>query len=1125
MYRKFTLLSLLLLSFTTFFAQNDDGGSFNSYYSDPYANVVPQTPSAANFTQYGNTPVDLSSGLPTISIPIYTLQVDGVSVPITLSYHASGVKVDDLSSTVGLKWALNVGGGIYRTIKDENDFANFGWVRDNGSVSHFDSWVDSNQPSQSYFDNPSNQILFRDYVGTIDKWPDLFNYSFSGNSGNFIFKPDGTILKALKDNLTITPVNIDTPSTVDDFFIAKDQSGNSYHFKTPETSTTTTTTVDHENLSFSQHRDSNIVGWKLDTITSRNGKIISFEYSNSNGNVGAYVYDQDIIPASQRIEYAFGCGTEGCVLGAMLPLDCKTTESRSYRHYTKNSTNLRNISLNSSVTKIESDNIRIDFYYSETPPPGVSFVSGWELKLDRIEITDKINNKSKNFYFKYDVFNGDERLKLTEFYEVGFNNTQKPSYLFSYNDQALPEVGSMSKDYKGYYNGKNNSSLMPRTARSLLQRLDSQYYDALADRYFDEQSLKAGVLTSIEYPTGGKTEFDYEPNAIGENIMEPKLTEKSMNVDNVTTSYVQDGFYYKFNFLSKFDAITPRIDFNVLSSYCPYCDIDCSYPVLEMPVISIHEYNGNPNIPINPAQIGAQIAQTNLCGRSGYLSIPLNGFNDTDHYIVQLRLHEDTYTPGNHPAQDMSVHLQWFEKEKNQNGAVVNQKHYLGGLRINEVIDSENGNPVNHKKYTYKNHFLDYTSEYSSSVRNFIKRSLDNKGVIEFSSELMQQSDHLPQIDGYTYTEIEIEDHAANNGKIVEKYQEKIRFQAVQGGNLVERSVYDNSGKLLQRIENEYNKQEVTEFEFRVPSMMKYPIQFACTFQGVEEKSGYGVDYPTLTYKGYTENLESNISTSIYSAGSTYKCVTTAKDYVYNDDVLVEKETTNTRYTSTYSGSAALVHNATGNPQGELIEVFYEYPKDFISEPTLLTVPDASLVTKKVYNSGDYVLGEFWEFDSGNVKAIYRYNNGLGSQTGAPSYVPSNADEISQYKIDANGKPIEVKRLNGTATSYVWGYNGEYLLAKIENKNYASIPSNLKSAINSATYSNMPNALNTLRTDLSLRDAMITTFTYDPLIGVTSVTDPKGDVRYYEYDDLGRLEKVEDKQGNIIQELDYNYQH
>jgi YD repeat-containing protein len=52
---------------------------------------------------------------------------------------------------------------------------------------------------------------------------------------------------------------------------------------------------------------------------------------------------------------------------------------------------------------------------------------------------------------------------------------------------------------------------------------------------------------------------------------------------------------------------------------------------------------------------------------------------------------------------------------------------------------------------------------------------------------------------------------------------------------------------------------------------------------------------------------------------------------------------------------------------------------------------------------------------------------------------------------------------------------------------------------------------------------MITTCTYKPLVGITSLTDPRGDIITYTYDDFGRLEFVKDKDNKVLSESQYNY--
>jgi YD repeat-containing protein len=55
-------------------------------------------------------------------------------------------------------------------------------------------------------------------------------------------------------------------------------------------------------------------------------------------------------------------------------------------------------------------------------------------------------------------------------------------------------------------------------------------------------------------------------------------------------------------------------------------------------------------------------------------------------------------------------------------------------------------------------------------------------------------------------------------------------------------------------------------------------------------------------------------------------------------------------------------------------------------------------------------------------------------------------------------------------------------------------------------------------------DALMTTYTYSPLVGKTSETDPSGRTKTYEYDGLERLLRIRDQDGNILRQFDYEYQ-
>ena len=66
-------------------------------------------------------------------------------------------------------------------------------------------------------------------------------------------------------------------------------------------------------------------------------------------------------------------------------------------------------------------------------------------------------------------------------------------------------------------------------------------------------------------------------------------------------------------------------------------------------------------------------------------------------------------------------------------------------------------------------------------------------------------------------------------------------------------------------------------------------------------------------------------------------------------------------------------------------------------------------------------------------------------------------------------------------------------------------------------------ALNGLRS--SLPNALVTTYVHFPLVGVSTITDPKGDITTYTYDDSNRLKNIKDKNGNVLSEYIYQYKN
>jgi hypothetical protein len=75
------------------------------------------SPTASSLGKFIDMPVSYHTGTPDVSIPIYVVNEGPLQVPITLSYHASGLKVMEQASWVGAGWALKAAGVITRSTR------------------------------------------------------------------------------------------------------------------------------------------------------------------------------------------------------------------------------------------------------------------------------------------------------------------------------------------------------------------------------------------------------------------------------------------------------------------------------------------------------------------------------------------------------------------------------------------------------------------------------------------------------------------------------------------------------------------------------------------------------------------------------------------------------------------------------------------------------------------------------------------------------------------------------------------------------------------------------------------------------------------------------------------------
>ena len=138
-----------------------------------------------------------------------------------------------------------------------------------------------------------------------------------------------------------------------------------------------------------------------------------------------------------------------------------------------------------------------------------------------IDIYDKNDHRLRSFSFNYNN-NALERLFLIR-KGIGENGEEK-IYTFYYNTTPLPLYNSGQIDHLRVYKG----------GKSYFSENISNIYNNRSIKDSDLNNMKAGILTTIKYPTGGTTTFDYELNDYSSVIKRYPIDVVNQEIDSIT---------------------------------------------------------------------------------------------------------------------------------------------------------------------------------------------------------------------------------------------------------------------------------------------------------------------------------------------------------------------------------------------------------------------------------------------------------------------------------------------------------------------------------------------------------------------------------------------------------------
>ncbi|MEQ9231337.1 MAG: hypothetical protein RIF46_11700, partial [Cyclobacteriaceae bacterium] len=483
---------------------------------DPKVTVVPSSPDVASINKFTELPVGYYTGTPNISVPIIQLKCGLMNLPISLDYHASGLRVAEYSSWIGAGWTLKSGGVISRSIRggtDERDLNDsrgffYGETYFLNSDGTLNGTVLSDCSQSRQFTNIENTPDYvplnpMDYIiaGLWDTEPDRYSFSIPGRSGKFVFNHKGEIIELTSDDIEIIHPFQNTISgnmyMTDYNWSITTPDGLYYLFNDVERTTNNTqcTSNSSEYISVPSYTNTNDqTAWYLSQM-SDGLQSIYFNYENDT------ILENYTMSESQQVAIfgPLGNSTSNCLSGILriTPRLTNITTTNGYE-----------IDFNASSFN------RLDLSGSKKLESIVIKYLGVEVK------TIELNNDS--------YFGTDTRLKLSEINILNSDNQSEEKYEFEYYSGSYPEHNSFSRDFWGFYNGANNQSLIPD------YKTPDYHINASSniDREPSLEHARVGVLKRMTYPTGGNLELDYELNDYYSEDS-PKYYYQSVSVDGI----------------------------------------------------------------------------------------------------------------------------------------------------------------------------------------------------------------------------------------------------------------------------------------------------------------------------------------------------------------------------------------------------------------------------------------------------------------------------------------------------------------------------------------------------------------------------------------------------------------